>query len=172
MPTISEIRPPYIVRTNKSRPLGSVPNQCSDDGGARMEVQKISSIGCGQNIGTNTDRKAMITKITRLATAARFRRKRPQALAHKLRPSVSSGWPGVNAPRSTTPTASKSDPVLVITNLGIQIRVQQVDDQIERHDQAAVKDHHAHHKGIIAVQGALNEVTPDARNSKNLLDDH
>ncbi|CSC38129.1 Uncharacterised protein [Vibrio cholerae] len=43
MPTISEIRPPTSVRTKRSRPRASVPNQCSAEGPACMAYQSVSS---------------------------------------------------------------------------------------------------------------------------------
>ncbi|MNF79386.1 hypothetical protein D3C84_615980 [compost metagenome] len=92
MPTMSEMRPPSRVRTNRSRPRLSVPNQCpvSMSGAACMAPQSGSSKVYWDRCGPTITARPIMVRMMRLVSAALLRRKRRRASFHRERPSTTS----------------------------------------------------------------------------------
>ena len=64
-------------------------------------------------------------------------------------------------PRTSTPRAHRC------FTLGSQA-IEQIDEQVEQDDQDPVDDHGAHDQGVVAVQGALDEVAADPGNAEDV----
>src|SRR5207302_6815633 len=58
-----------------------------------------------------------------------------------------------------------------VTDSRIEHRVENVGEKIEQDDEGGVENDHAEHERVIAIDRAFDEVTPDAGNAENALDD-
>src|SRR5947207_6278318 len=95
----------------------------------------------------------------RLTTAARFRRSLASASCQSDRPAISS-----------MPAETRGAAISVIADLRVEHAVGEIDQQIERDNQRAIEDHHAHHQRVVAVERALHEIAADAGNAEDGLD--
>src|SRR5215472_985912 len=96
-PTNSEMRAPYRIRTNRSRPSSSAPSQNCLPGPTGTPVAEMPVLGncwvgpwpvSAANAGAAMASPAMITITTALATAILSPRSRCQVSRHWLRPSM------------------------------------------------------------------------------------
>ena len=55
---------------------------------------------------------------------------------------------------------------------GIQERVDNVHDKIHEDEDHRINDHGAHDEQVVAIEGRLDEKSPEPWNAENLLDDH
>src|SRR3546814_9774019 len=55
-----------------------------------------------------------------------------------------------------------------ISHLGIEHSIEQVDGQVEQHDQHRVDDDHAHNKRVVAIQRRVHEVGADRKHTSEL----
>src|SRR5258708_1741322 len=106
----------------------------------------------------------MIASTTRLATAARLRRRRPSASCQSGRPAISS--------RAAAAGGTAKPGMSIIADFWIKQAIDEIDHEVEPDDERSVEDDDAHDEGVIAVEGALHEIAADARNPENLLDHH
>src|ERR1700732_912268 len=100
----------------------------------------------------------MKASTARLTTAARLRFRRARASCPSERPAISSAAAGGPTP-ITMPWRS------VIADLRVKQAVGEIDQQVEEDDERPVEDDHAHHKRIVPVEGALDEIAADAGNA-------
>src|SRR5690242_18651933 len=134
-------------------------------GGELTKSQNTSSMAIGLTIGVTMHTTAITARMTMLATAARLRRKRRQASAHRLRPLTSST--GLTTGRMTASVMAPS----VVTHARIDQAVSQVDQEIGEDDEDAVEDGDAHDQRVVAVERGLDEIPPNPGNAEDLLDD-
>src|SRR5665647_2492404 len=124
IPTVSDIRAPWISRANSSRPRPSVPSQCSADIGARRSSMSMS-VGLGSG---NRPANAAAAKMKLIQTIA----------AQNSGPSRRVRLIGLTA---TSPSMLSSS--VAMTNPGIEDGIEQVDNEVHQHETAGDEQHHA-----------------------------
>src|ERR1700744_5505236 len=143
-PISSEVRPPSSTRARRSRPRSSVPKTCppAKAGGIEM-LSKSGAFGSnGSTNGPKAQASTINARTTRPTIAMRLRRMRPKPSLSLDRPATVAPW---SAPWMSSNEAS------LIAHLGIDQRIQEIDDQVGDDDEHAVENDGAHHERVVAV---------------------
>src|SRR6202012_4412795 len=102
----------------------SVPNGCAQLGPCNCAVKSMSLICTRHSNGPNSTARIMADRITELATARRWRRKRRHASVHGVT------WRAGGLRRAATGAPS------AVGDAWVEPAIQQIRDQVEQDDQA------------------------------------
>src|SRR5262245_525212 len=145
-PSVSDTRPPVSVRTNRSRPNSSVPNQWPMLGGLVAASKSEASGSIPRMTGPRKQARKRAIMMAKPAIAAGFRISRSRASRVWLRPLATAGAAAVMS-------------ISVIAHLRVEQRIAEIDDQIGDDDEEAVEDDHAQHQCVVPVQRGLDKVS-------------
>src|SRR5438552_5063707 len=145
------------MRANRSWPRSSVPNGCAQDGIARRAPKSMSLIGICQTSAPAATATIIKTRMARLATASRCRRKRrhasPTSVTWRKRPK---------------PTIAAS----AVRDAGVEPAIEDIGEQVEQDHEAGEDERHRHDNRRVVGQDRTDQERPDTRDPKNLLSDN
>src|SRR5262245_27996166 len=153
-PTRSESRIPWTTRAKRSRPKSSVPNQWRRDGGARV-ARTSRAVGSVVTIVGSTTASA--TTASTIAPPAIARRCRPRR-RHTTAPDAGA--------MSATPRAASAIP-----DLGIQIGVEHVYDEVDQDDDGGDQQEAALDQRVVPTLYCHDYQVPQPRQVEHGLDD-
>src|SRR5215472_12702498 len=143
------------MRASRSWPRSSVPSGCCQDGPCSMALKSMSLIATGHTMGPSATVSTIAVRMTRLAIASRWRRKRRHASRRRAA-----------GRRSAAPAA-----VLAVSDARVEEAIKQVRNQVEQDHKAGEDEGHAHdHRRVVGEDGA-DEERADARDAEDLLGD-
>src|SRR3954465_8423768 len=170
-----------MAREKMSRPRSSVPNRCCDDGPASAAEKSLLPGANGAITGAKIAMKTKMSATTSPATASgrrssrRRMRRRPRARGLRTAMSwtalIASAPPGSYPRRWANNDAVSSGPPRH-PDARVEVRVCDVDEQVDDHVPDGRDEDHALDQRIVALLHRLDRQAPEAGDHEDLLGDH
>src|SRR5215207_9010728 len=168
-PTGSDIRPPYNTREKMSRPKVSAPKRCFALGAARIAVESCAIGSYGAMIGARTASNITVVSATVPAMPPGLSFRRRSASCVRLLELDRRPRAVLAPPPCADPILAANGWALLIADPGVEHRIRQVDDKIDKHVDDCRHEHRALNQREIAARDRGDRDTSQARSREDLF---